>query len=39
LTVGASQQEIVFRDDPYARDAAVLARYFGGGSSSSLTAR
>jgi murein L,D-transpeptidase YcbB/YkuD len=39
FTVGAAQQEIVFRADPYARDAAVLARYFGGGSSSSLTAR
>jgi murein L,D-transpeptidase YcbB/YkuD len=39
LTVGAAQHEIVFRNDPYARDAALLARYFGGGSGSSLTAR
>ena len=39
LTVGASQQEIVFRNDPYARDPAVLARFFGAGSSVLKAAR
>jgi murein L,D-transpeptidase YcbB/YkuD len=39
LTVGASEQGLVFRNDPYARDPAVLARYFGAGSNSKLTAR
>jgi murein L,D-transpeptidase YcbB/YkuD len=39
LTVAAAQQELVFRNDPYSRDAAVLARYFGAGSSLKLTAR
>jgi murein L,D-transpeptidase YcbB/YkuD len=29
LTVGASADGVVFRADPYERDAAVLARYFG----------
>jgi murein L,D-transpeptidase YcbB/YkuD len=39
LTVGASEQGLVFRNDPYARDPAVLARYFGAGSSSKLSVR
>lgn len=39
LTVGASEQGLVFRNDPYGRDPAVLARYFGAGSSLSLSAR
>jgi murein L,D-transpeptidase YcbB/YkuD len=29
LTVAASSEGVVFRSDPYERDAAVLARYFG----------
>jgi murein L,D-transpeptidase YcbB/YkuD len=38
LTVGASADGLVFRKDPYDRDAAVLARTFGTGTSK-LTAR
>jgi murein L,D-transpeptidase YcbB/YkuD len=38
LTVGASPDGLVFRKDPYDRDAAVLARTFGAGTAK-LTAR
>jgi murein L,D-transpeptidase YcbB/YkuD len=39
LTAGASPEGIVFRKDPYSRDADVLARVFGAGSDLKLTAR
>jgi murein L,D-transpeptidase YcbB/YkuD len=39
LTVGTSADGIVFRRDPYSRDAAVLARHFGSDSELNLTAR
>jgi murein L,D-transpeptidase YcbB/YkuD len=39
LTVGAAQQELVFRNDPYGRDPALVARLFGAGSDRRLTAR
>jgi murein L,D-transpeptidase YcbB/YkuD len=39
LTAGASPEGIVFRKDPYSRDADVLARVFGAGSELTLTAR
>lgn len=39
LTVGASQQGLVFRKDPYSRDPAVLARYFSSGAGLKLTGR
>lgn len=39
LTVGASSDGLVFRKDPYGRDAGVLARYFGVGTGTTLTAR
>jgi murein L,D-transpeptidase YcbB/YkuD len=29
LTVAATDEGVVFRSDPYGRDTAVLARYFG----------
>jgi murein L,D-transpeptidase YcbB/YkuD len=39
LTAGASPEGIVFRKDPYSRDAEVLARFFGTGGDLKLSAR
>lgn len=39
LTVGGSQQDLVFRKDPYSRDAALLPRYSDSAPELKLTAR